>query len=268
MRGRSLDVLRKAGVEVEVVGDGEFERQNEQFFHYMRTGRPFVHLKLAMTLDGRIAASGGDSKWITGEAARRQAHLLRAEAGAVLIGAGTARADDPLLLPRDLPDDPPTITRAVLDPNLTTPDDAQLLATAPESPVAFFANGDAPRVRAQAFEDRGAHVIPVSSGDDGLDLTEVLEALGERGVKGVLVEGGGTVAAKFLKKGLVDKLTFFYAPKLLGSEGVPAIGPLGLERVMDAERYEVSSVETLGDDFVVTLYPKDRREENDVHRAR
>lgn len=268
MRGRSVDVLRQAGVEVEVVGNGEFEKQNEQFFHYTRTGRPFVHLKLAMTLDGRIAAAGGDAKWITGEAARKQAHLLRAEAGAVLIGAGTARADDPLLLPRDLPDDPPLVIRAVLDPNLTTPPDARLLATAPNSPVLFFTNPDAPRDRARAFEDRGAQVIPVGSGDDGLDLTEVMAALGERGIKGVLVEGGGRAAARFLKKGLVDKLTFFYAPKLLGAEGVPAVGPLGLEKVADAGRYEVSSVETFGDDLAVTLYPKDRREEDDVHRAR
>ena len=119
MRGKSVDILREAGVEVEVLNAPDFERQNEQFLHYMRAGRPFVHLKLAVTLDGRIAAAGGDSRWVTGEAARRRAHELRAESGAVLVGANTVRADDPLLTARDLADEPPRITRVVLDPRLT-----------------------------------------------------------------------------------------------------------------------------------------------------
>src|SRR5215203_3238178 len=119
MRGRSLGMLRKAGVDVEVLDDPAFEQQNEQFLHRMRTGRPFVHLKLATTLDGRIAAPGGDSRWVTGEDARRRAHELRAEAGAVLVGANTVRADDPMLTPRGLPVRAPRITRVVLDPRLT-----------------------------------------------------------------------------------------------------------------------------------------------------
>ena len=103
MRGRSVGILREAGVEVEVLDAPVFERQNEQFLHHMRTGRPFVHLKLATTLDGRIAAAGGDSRWVTGEDARLRAHELRAEAGAVLVGANTVRTDDPMLTARDLP---------------------------------------------------------------------------------------------------------------------------------------------------------------------
>jgi diaminohydroxyphosphoribosylaminopyrimidine deaminase/5-amino-6-(5-phosphoribosylamino)uracil reductase len=106
MRGRSVGLLREAGVEVEVLDASLFERQNEQFFHHMRTGRPFVHLKLATTLDGRIAAAGGDSRWVTGEQARSRAHGLRAEAGGVLVGANTARTDDPMLTARDLPASP------------------------------------------------------------------------------------------------------------------------------------------------------------------
>ncbi|MDQ3238269.1 MAG: bifunctional diaminohydroxyphosphoribosylaminopyrimidine deaminase/5-amino-6-(5-phosphoribosylamino)uracil reductase RibD, partial [Actinomycetota bacterium] len=106
MRGKSVEILRHAGLEVEVLDDGLFERQNEQFFHYMRSGRPFVHLKLAASLDGRIATRTRDSRWVTGEAARQRAHSLRAEAGAVLVGAGTVRADDPLLTPRGLRDKP------------------------------------------------------------------------------------------------------------------------------------------------------------------
>jgi len=266
MRGHSVDVLRKGGVQVEVADGIAFERQNEQFFHCMRTGRPFVHLKLALTLDGRIAAAGGDSKWITGEAARHRAHLLRAEAGAVLIGAGTARSDDPLLIPRDLPDEPPQVTRVVLDPHLTVPLDGRLVGTAADSPVILFVDSNVPEEQARKYEARGVEVVRTDSSSDGLTLDGVLVALSKRGVRGVLVEGGGETASRFLKNGLVDKLTFFYAPKLLGAEGIPGVGPLGLERVADAGRYEISAVEQLGEDLAVTLYPKNYQKEEDVHR--
>ena len=117
-----------------MLDDPAFERQNEQFLHHMRTGRPFVHLKLATTLDGRIAAAGGDSRWVTGEDARLRAHELRAEAGAVLVGANTVRTDDPMLTARDLPVRPPRITRVVLDPHLTTSPESKLAKSAAECP--------------------------------------------------------------------------------------------------------------------------------------
>ncbi|QIN78964.1 bifunctional diaminohydroxyphosphoribosylaminopyrimidine deaminase/5-amino-6-(5-phosphoribosylamino)uracil reductase RibD [Rubrobacter marinus] len=143
MRGRSMELLREAGVAVEVLDDGSFARQNEQFLHLMTTGRPFVHLKLASSLDGRISASGGESKWITGEAARRRAHELRAEAGAVLVGAGTARFDDPLLTPRDLPEAAPPVLRVVLDPHLTLSPQSRLVETVGADPVLVFSGEDA-----------------------------------------------------------------------------------------------------------------------------
>jgi len=267
MQGRSVELLREAGIEVEVVGGAEFEVQNEQFFHYMRTGKPFVHLKLAMSLDGRIAASGGDSKWITTEASRHRAHLLRAEAGAVLIGAGTARNDDPLLLPRNLPDEPPRVTRAVLDPRLTTPLDGHLVATSQDAPVILFASQEASRDRVRQFERAGAEVVSIQPVETGLDLDSVLQELGARGARGVLVEGGGETASRFLKQNLVDKTTLFYAPKVIGAEGVPAIGNLGLKRVADATQLGISAVEQLDGDLAVTLYPKNNLKEGDVHRA-
>jgi diaminohydroxyphosphoribosylaminopyrimidine deaminase/5-amino-6-(5-phosphoribosylamino)uracil reductase len=267
MQGRSVELLREAGIEVEVVGGAEFEVQNEQFFHYMRTGKPFVHLKLAMSLDGRIAASGGDSKWITTEASRHRAHLLRAEAGAVLIGAGTARNDDPLLLPRNLPDEPPRVTRAVLDPRLTTPLDGHLVATSLDAPVILFASQEAPQDRVRQFERAGVEIVGIQTSETGLDVDSVLEELGARGIGGVLVEGGGETASHFLKQDLVDKATLFYAPKILGAEGVPAIGNLDLKRVADASQLGVSAVEQLDGDLAVTLYPKNNFKEGDVHRA-
>ncbi len=266
MRGRSVEILRSAGVEVEVRDDRAFERQNEQFDHLMKTGRPFVHLKLAATLDGRIATSTGDSKWITGVAARHRAHLLRAEAGAVLVGAGTVRADDPTLTARNLPQDPPPITRVVLDPNLTTTSESQLVRTANEPPVLIFFDNNALDGREKELEAAGVEVIATPPGEDGLDLLFVLDVLGRRGIRGLLVEGGGETASRFIRKGLVDKMTVFQAPKLAGSDGVPMIGALGLQRMKDAPLLSIASMEVLGDDVAMTLYPYETEEEN-VHRT-
>jgi diaminohydroxyphosphoribosylaminopyrimidine deaminase / 5-amino-6-(5-phosphoribosylamino)uracil reductase len=267
MRGRSVGLLRDAGVEVEVLDDSTFERQNEQFFHHMRTGRPFVHLKLATTLDGRIAAAGGDSKWVTGEQARSRAHGLRAEAGAVLVGANTARTDDPMLTARDLPARPPRITRVVLDPHLATSPESRLANTTEEAPVVVFAAGRTLDGREKELEERGVEVVTAPTSGEGMDLRFVLEELGGRGIKGLLVEGGGETATRFVREGLADKMTLFYAPKLLGAEGVPMIGSLRATRVAESLQFSVSEVEKVGRDVEVTLYPGVAAEEQRVHRA-
>jgi diaminohydroxyphosphoribosylaminopyrimidine deaminase / 5-amino-6-(5-phosphoribosylamino)uracil reductase len=265
MRGKSAEILREAGVEVEVLEDPALERQNEQFFHYMRTGRPFVHLKLAATLDGRIAAAGGDSKWVTGEDARLRAHQLRAEAGAVLVGAGTVRADDPLLTARGLAEEPPPIARVVLDPRLTIATDSRLIESAAEGPVLIFAEKRTLDGRERGLEALGVEVVGAPPAPEGLDLRSVLDELGRRGIRGVLVEGGGETAARFVEAGLADKLTLFYAPKLVGSDGVPMIGALRVTKMAEALKFSVANVETVGKDVAVTLYPD--CEENRVHRA-
>ena len=265
MRGKSVELLREAGVEVEVLDDPAFERQNEQFLHYMRTGCPFVHLKLAATLDGRIAAAGGDSGWVTGEAARLRTHQLRAEAGAVLVGAGTVRADDPLLTARGLAEEPPRITRVVLDPRLTIGNDSQLVRTAAQAPVLFFADERALDGREKELEASGVEIVTAPRSSGSLDLAFVLDELGRRGIRGILVEGGGETAARFVEVGLADKLTFFYAPKLVGSEGVPMIGALRVSKMTEALRFSISKVETVGEDVAVTLYPAP--EEDHVHRT-
>jgi diaminohydroxyphosphoribosylaminopyrimidine deaminase / 5-amino-6-(5-phosphoribosylamino)uracil reductase len=267
MRGRSVGLLRGAGVEVEVLDAPEFERQNEQFFHHMRTGRPFVHLKLATTLDGKIAASGGDSRWVTGKDARSRAHGLRAEAGAVLVGANTVRTDDPMLTPRDLPLSPPRITRVVLDPNLTTSPETKLAGSTEEAPVVVFCTRAALDGRERDLERRGVEVVAAPGPEGGLDLRFVLEELGGRGIKALLVEGGGETATRFVREGLADKMTLFYAPKILGAEGVPMIGALRATRVAESLQFSVSEVEKVGTDVAVTLYPGVPGEEERVHRA-
>ena len=266
MRGRSVDLLREAGVEVEVLDDDLFEKQNEQFAHFMRTGRPFVHVKLATTLDGRIAAADGESKWVTGEAARRRAHELRAEAGAVLVGAGTARADDPLLTPRDLPEEPPLITRVVMDPRVTLRGDSQLTRTAYADPVVVFVEENGDRSRVEELRAWGVEVVPAPLVNGELDLVFVLEELGRRGIRGILVEGGGETAGRFVGQGLADKLTLFYASKLLGAEGVPLMGSLKVEGMDATPRFRIEGVERVGEDVAMTLYPLKPKEEL-VHRA-
>jgi diaminohydroxyphosphoribosylaminopyrimidine deaminase/5-amino-6-(5-phosphoribosylamino)uracil reductase len=267
MQGRSVGLLREAGVEVEVLDDSVFDRQNEQFFHHMRTGRPFVHLKLATTLDGRIAAPGGDSKWVTGEQARLRAHELRAEAGAVLVGANTARTDDPMLTARDLPAPPPRITRVVLDPHLTTSPESRLANSTHAAPVVVFAAETALDGREKTLEERGVEVVAAPGSDEDMDLRFVLEELGGRGIKGLLVEGGGETATRFVREGLADKMTLFYAPKLLGAEGVPMIGALRATKVAESLRFSVADVEKIGEDVAVMLYPGVAGKEERVHRA-
>jgi len=267
MRGHSVDLLREAGVEVEVLDDDLFEKQNEQFAHLMRTGRPFVHVKLATTLDGRIAAPGGESKWVTGEAARCLAHEFRAEAGAVLVGAGTARTDDPLLTARGLPEDPPPITRVVLDPRLTLRADSQLARTAYADPVVVFAGENGDRGRAEELRAWGVEVVTAPLVNRELDLVFVLEELGRRGIRGVLVEGGGETAGRFVGRGLADKLTLFYASKLLGAEGMPLMGSLRVAGMDATPRFRIEAVEKVGEDVTMTLYPLEVKKEDFVHRA-
>jgi len=261
MRGRSVEILREAGVEVEVLDDDAFEHQNEQFARAMRAGRPFVHVKLAATLDGRIAAGGGKRAWITGEPARRRVHELRAEAGAVLVGAGTARADDPLLTVRNLPQEPPPLTRIVLDPRLTLDPDGQLARTAREVPVVVFAEENADEGRAQKLRVLGVEVVAAHATDGELDLRFVLKDLDGRGIRGVLVEGGGETAGRFVAASLADKLTLFYAPTLLGAGGVSLMGSLTFDGVSKAPRFRVRSVENFGEDVALTLYPAEPERE-------
>ena len=256
MQGRSMELLREAGIEVELLDDGSFARQNEQFLRLMTTGRPFVHLKLASSIDGRISASGGESKWITGEPARRRAHALRAEAGAVLVGAGTARTDDPLLTPRDLPEESPPVLRIVLDPHLTLSPQSKLAETTDEAPVVVFSGEGADGAKRDDLRGRGVEVVaaPLTGPGGEMDLGYVLDELGRRGVRGVLVEGGGETVGRFVREGLADKLTVFYAPKILGAGGTPLMGSFEVDAVGRAPGFRVEGVERFGEDVALTLY--------------
>ena len=252
--GRGFTALRAAGVEVSVgLLAREAERLNEKYFHWHRAGRPFVHLKLATTLDGRIATRTGDSRWITGEAARARVQLLRHEADAILVGAGTAAADDPLLTDRSGLARRRPLARVVLDDALRLSAESRLAQTAREWPVIVFTSEDTAEERAGALEDCGVEVI--REGGGARDALRVLKHLKRRELQSVLVEGGATAAGLFLDAGLVDKVSFFVAPVVVGGRDArPAVGGHGAARISEALRLRDAELTRHGDDFEITGY--------------
>jgi diaminohydroxyphosphoribosylaminopyrimidine deaminase/5-amino-6-(5-phosphoribosylamino)uracil reductase len=213
------------------------------------TARPQVTLKLATSLDGRIATASGESKWITGPAARAAGHALRAAHDAILIGAETAVTDDPELTARTEPPAARQPLRVVLDTRLRLSPDSRLMRTLSYGPVLIVCGRDADRGARAALEAAGARVRSVGRGLDGLDLADVLDALHEESAARLLVEGGGRVAASFLRAGLVDALEWFRAPRLLGAEGRPGIAELQIAALADAPRFKRVAVKEIEADL-------------------
>jgi diaminohydroxyphosphoribosylaminopyrimidine deaminase/5-amino-6-(5-phosphoribosylamino)uracil reductase len=250
--GRGIEQLRQAGVEVTVgPGQDEAERLNAGFFLRVRAGRPLVTLKLATSLDGRIATRSSASRWITGEAARRRAHHLRATHDAIMIGSGTALADDPVLTCRlpGLEDRSPV--RIVLDGRLRLPPTSQLATTARDVPTWVVTRVDAKAQRRAALERCGVEILtlPTFPGDQ-MNIEEVLAALAARGLTRVLVEGGSKLAAALLRARMVDRLVWFQAPLLIGGDGLPAIADLGLEALAECPRFQPTWAAALARDAV------------------
>jgi len=274
--GRGFAELSRAGIETSVGGcELEAQRLNEKYITYAKTARPFVHLKLACSLDGRIATRMGDAKWITGEEARAASQTLRHEYDAILVGINTVLADDPLLTDRTGRLRHRELQRVVLDAGLRLPPDSELARTANELPVIVFtARVDAGAADSQdwplgfaagfnarrgALESLGIMVVDVPSRGGNLDLGEVLDELARRRVTSLMVEGGGEVAGSFIDDGLVDKLTFFYSAKIIGGrESVPAIGGHGFGSLAAVCNLEKVDIIRRGPDWEVTGYPDGR----------
>lgn len=248
--GRGFAHLQEAGVEVCIGAlEGEAFRLNEAYIHSMLMGRPFVHLKMAVTLDGKIATRTGESRWIAGEEARARAHELRHEYDAILVGSGTVVVDDPLLTDRSGRPRRRPIVRVVLDERLRTSLDSKLAQTARETPVLLFTSRDA---AASELERSGVEV----SRRGTRDLPGILKELGERQIQSVLVEGGSEVAGALFDGQLVDKVTFFIAPLIVGGRDAPtAVSGRGVERMVDAFRLADFEVVQRGQDFELTGYP-------------
>jgi diaminohydroxyphosphoribosylaminopyrimidine deaminase/5-amino-6-(5-phosphoribosylamino)uracil reductase len=257
--GGGLARLRAAGLGVEIgLCAAEAAEINAGFFQRVRLGRPLVTLKLATSLDGRIATPSGESRWITGEPARERAHLLRATHDAILAGTGTVIADDPQLTCRLPGLGQHSPVRVALDRQLRIPLTARLVAEARATPTWMVTLSSADPARQQALRDAGVIVIaaepPADTERAGLiDLTMALGLLGDRGITRLLVEGGGRLAAALLRAGLIDRLVWFHAPVLLGGDAVPAIAELGLDALAKAPAFERVSSEIVGDD-VLTMF--------------
>lgn len=233
--GRGLLRLRRAGLEVATGLLADWNRAlNAAYIKRITTGLPLVTLKAALSLDGRLATRTGDSRWITGPAARAYAHLLRWESDAIMIGAGTARRDDPRLNVRLPGRRGKAVRRVVLDGGFLLPPSARLLSSAGGSVLVVGREGAGGKRRA-ALERAGAETMTVGpeANGEGLDLRAVLEKLAGRGAASVMVEGGGRLATSFLESGLVDRGVFVYGPRLIGGRDAVSVlggrGPAGLD---------------------------------------
>ncbi len=251
--GRGVAELKAAGIEVvEGVLAEEARKLNEIFFHWITTRTPFVALKLALTLDGKIASHTGKSRWITGPAARTRVHELRRRYAAVLVGANTVLLDDPELTVREVAGPQPL--RIVLDGEGRVPPSARVFNRAAKTLVATA------RMRPETEETlraQGVEVLRLPAQEQGVDLRRLLAVLGERGVDSVLVEGGGEVAWSFLSQELVHKIYFFYAPLILGGRrAVPAVGGEGFADPSQGIRVRDLTVEEVGGDLLLTGYPE------------
>ncbi len=253
--GRGLGHLRDEGIEVEVV-DGELASRarllNQPFRKHARTGRPHVLLKSAMTLDGRVATEGGDSKWISGETSRHLAHRWRSECDAVAVGIGTALADDPRLTARHRPDARQP-QRVVFDSMARLPVSSQLVSEASQVPLLVVVSRAAPRSATESLETAGAHVLIATGGNEPARVASALDLLGAEGITSILLEGGPHLAGAFLDAGEVDEIRLFLAPLLLGGRTAHgAVEGEGAEAI--AEAVPVASMEchACGDDLLVS----------------
>ena len=255
VNGKGLSELEDAGLSVHLNECGEEARQvAEAYTKFVATGRPFVTAKFAMSLDGKIATASGDSRWISSEESRRRAAELRRQSDAVMVGIGTVLADDPRLTARDeaggnLPRQP---LRVVVEGAATLPPGAQLLREPGQVLVATPKVADD---RAAALAGDGAEVLHLPAGDDLVDLEALMQALGQRGVTCLLVEGGGVLLGSLFDRGLVDKVVAFVSPVILGGRDAPTpVAGVGAVAMAGAVRLVRSKAELIGEDAMITGY--------------
>jgi diaminohydroxyphosphoribosylaminopyrimidine deaminase/5-amino-6-(5-phosphoribosylamino)uracil reductase len=249
--GRGVDLLRTAGITVEVGPGAETAtRSLAPYLHHRRTGRPLCLLKAAASLDGRTAAADGTSQWITGPEARADAHRLRAESGAVVVGAGTALADRPTLTFRNLEFEegltPPQPLRVVIDAAGRVPATGPLFDPA-LAPTLVITTPTADPDARRAWKEVGAEVEDVAGGS-AVDLEAALELLGRRGILQVMVEGGATLHGSLLRAGLVNRIVVYTGGAILGAEGFPLFAGPGPATVSEASRWRLVAVSQVGGD--------------------
>jgi diaminohydroxyphosphoribosylaminopyrimidine deaminase/5-amino-6-(5-phosphoribosylamino)uracil reductase len=249
--GRGAALLRTAGLTVDFgPGEAEARRQNAPYLKLLATGRPYVHAKWAMSLDGKIATSTGNSKWISGEASRRRAHELRGRMDAILIGSGTARADDPLLTVR--PPGPRTPARIVLSRSCSLAPESRLVQTVGDAPLWIVTSVPPDSPQARQLQALGCEVLHIHEANHCAAVRALLDELGRRRMTNILVEGGSTLLGSFRDAALIDEVHVFLAPRLIG--GAAALTPMGgqgLEKVADALPLSEWQIEQLGSDLLL-----------------
>ena len=260
VRGRGIQALRRAGISVSVgCLEEEAAELNRIYCHWITTGRPWVILKAGMTLDGRIATARGESKWITGPIARREAHRLRSEVDAILVGVGTVRADDPRLtvrLPRRAGKTgavrPLQPLRVIADSNLTIPSTASVLTQLTRAKTVIATTTNAPPRRVQKLRNAGIEVLQLPVRRGLVPPVTLLRELAWRGISSLLLEGGGTLNASLWKERLVNEVRLFVAPLLLGGQDAKSvIGGTSPARLADVIRLKDLHIRKVGEDFLV-----------------
>jgi diaminohydroxyphosphoribosylaminopyrimidine deaminase / 5-amino-6-(5-phosphoribosylamino)uracil reductase len=251
VNGQGLAKLKAAGIAVET---GLLETEALEtligFTSRITIGRPMVTLKLASTLDGRIATHAGQSQWITDTPARRAGHAMRSRHDAVMAGVGTVLADNPDLTCRIPGFRPTPIVRIIADSHLRTPLTSRLMTTAAEIPTWFLVREGTNLAREDAFADIGAKLIKIPGSSIGVDLTAAMTALGAAGLTRVLVEGGGQLAAALLRADLVDRIAWFHAPAIMGGDGWPAVQAFGIETLDQMPRFQRHCQTEIGNDML------------------
>lgn len=254
--GKGLNRLKESGLEVDCgVMEEEARRLNEVFIKYITTGMPFVVMKAAISLDGKIATRTGDSQWITGPGAREHGHRLRDRYDAIMVGVNTVLADNPSLTTR-LPGGGRDPVRLILDSRARTPPESRVINRSSPAPTIIVTAGRAPRERVRLLEEAGAEVIAAPDRDgERVDIQALMRILAGREITSVLIEGGGRVHASALECGAVDKVAWFIAPMLIGGSEAP--GPLagrGAGRLSEAVRLDRVGVSRMGNDIIIEGY--------------
>ena len=258
--GKGVQILRDHGIYVETgILDAECRKLNEVFYHYIATKTPFVVMKYAMTLDGKIACATGDSKWVTGEIARTQVHRMRGRYRGIMVGIGTVLADDPMLNCRVEGGVDPV--RIICDSNLHIPTESQIVKTASDIETIVACSQEAleserKQEKIRRLREAGIQIIG-TEGAHGVNLVELMKKLGEQNIDSILLEGGGTLNASALEDGIVNKVYAYIAGKLIG--GMDARSPvdgMGIDRMADAITLQNMEIEKLGDDFCIVGYVK------------
>jgi diaminohydroxyphosphoribosylaminopyrimidine deaminase/5-amino-6-(5-phosphoribosylamino)uracil reductase len=253
VKGKGIETLRRAGLDVEVgILEKECRRLNEAFFKYMTKKEPFVILKVAATLDGKIATRSGDSRWISEEASRRFVHKLRNQVDGVLVGIGTVLRDDPLLTSRMRGGRDPY--RIVLDSRLKIPEGAKVIGTSPSK--AIIATTElAPKEKIERLGKKGVKILVIDSKEGKVNLKSCLSRLGQIGMMTLMVEGGSQVNGSFLDEGLIDKLLLFLSPKLIGDQqALGMFGGRGVSRLQEAVFLKEIKAKRVGEDILLEGY--------------